>query len=148
MNSLKNTDSFVKWKNVKYVSVLSRRRPEKVTLLGTAVSLLELNFSACYNIRKAVIKCSAGKRDTVVEILIVEDDPNIARTIEVTISLVGYECRICGDGAPLCRRCWSTITIWFCWTSCCPGWMALSDSKNPKQGHAGNLFNSAAGCDG
>ena len=34
-----------------------------------------------------------------VEILIVEDDPNIARTIEVTISLVGYECRICGDGA-------------------------------------------------
>ena len=46
-----------------------------------------------------MIKCSAGKRDTVVEILIVEDDPNIARTIEVTISLVGYECRICGDGA-------------------------------------------------
>ena len=36
-----------------------------------------------------------------VEILIVEDDPNIARTIEVTISLVGYECRICGDGAEL-----------------------------------------------
>ena len=34
-----------------------------------------------------------------VEILIVEDDPNIARTIEVTISLVEYECRICGDGA-------------------------------------------------
>ena len=39
-----------------------------------------------------------------VEILIVEDDPNIARTIEVTISLVGYECRICGDGAAAVRE--------------------------------------------
>jgi|GEM_PF-5696773 len=61
LNSLKNTDSFVKWKNVKYVSVLSRRRPEKVTLLGTAVSLLELNFSACYNVKKSCDKVFGGK---------------------------------------------------------------------------------------
>ena len=33
-----------------------------------------------------------------IRILIVEDDPNIAKTIEVTISLVGYECNICYDG--------------------------------------------------
>lgn len=39
-----------------------------------------------------------------VEILIVEDDPNIARTIEVTTSLVGYECRVCGDGAAAVRE--------------------------------------------
>ncbi|MBQ1332985.1 MAG: response regulator transcription factor [Lachnospiraceae bacterium] len=33
-----------------------------------------------------------------IRILIVEDDPNIAKTIEVTLSLVGYGCEICGEG--------------------------------------------------
>ncbi|MBQ1331489.1 MAG: response regulator transcription factor [Lachnospiraceae bacterium] len=33
-----------------------------------------------------------------IQILIVEDDPNIAKTIEVTLSLVGYGCEICDNG--------------------------------------------------
>lgn len=39
-----------------------------------------------------------------VKILIVEDDPNIAKTIEVTISIVGYDCKICGDGQSAVRE--------------------------------------------
>lgn len=35
-------------------------------------------------------------------ICIVEDDPHIARMIEATLSIGGYESRICGDG----RRRW------------------------------------------
>ena len=31
-------------------------------------------------------------------ICIVEDDPHIARMIEATLSIGGYESRICGDG--------------------------------------------------
>lgn len=39
-----------------------------------------------------------------VKILIVEDDPNIAKTIEITISIVGYDCKICGDGGSAVRE--------------------------------------------
>lgn len=39
-----------------------------------------------------------------VQILIVEDDPNIAKTLEVTISLVGYQCNICRDGLAAVRE--------------------------------------------
>lgn len=34
-----------------------------------------------------------------INILIVEDDPNIAKTIEVTLSIVGYHSAVCADGA-------------------------------------------------
>lgn len=33
-----------------------------------------------------------------INILIVEDDPNIAKTIEVTVAIVGYGCEVCPDG--------------------------------------------------
>ena len=38
------------------------------------------------------------------EILIVEDDENIARMIEVTLSMVGYRCDGCADGSEAVRR--------------------------------------------
>lgn len=67
--------------------------------------MVELNFLDCYNKRKGYdLMYSARKRDTVVKILIVEDDPNIAKTIEVTISIVGYQCKICGDGSSAVRE--------------------------------------------
>ena len=33
-----------------------------------------------------------------IKILVVEDDPNIAKSIEVTTSIVGYQCDCCADG--------------------------------------------------
>ena len=39
-----------------------------------------------------------------VKILIVEDDANIAKTIEVTVSMVGYGCQICGNGEDAVRE--------------------------------------------
>ena len=38
------------------------------------------------------------------EILIVEDDENIARMIEATLSMVGYRCDGCADGSEAVRR--------------------------------------------
>ena len=38
------------------------------------------------------------------EILIVEDDENIARMIEATLSMVGYRCDGCEDGSEAVRR--------------------------------------------
>ena len=38
------------------------------------------------------------------EILIVEDDENIARMIEATLSMVGYRCDGCDDGSEAVRR--------------------------------------------
>ena len=38
------------------------------------------------------------------EILIVEDDENIARMIEMTLSMVGYRCDGCEDGSEAVRR--------------------------------------------
>lgn len=38
------------------------------------------------------------------EILIVEDDENIARMIEATLSMVGYRCDSCEDGSEAVRR--------------------------------------------
>ena len=39
-----------------------------------------------------------------IHILIVEDDPNIARLIQTTLSMSGYESEICSDGANAIRR--------------------------------------------
>lgn len=39
-----------------------------------------------------------------IHILIVEDDPNIARLIQTTLSMSGYESEICSDGASAIRR--------------------------------------------
>lgn len=39
-----------------------------------------------------------------INILIVEDDPNIAKTIEVTTSIVGYRCDRCADGLSAVER--------------------------------------------
>ena len=39
-----------------------------------------------------------------VHILIVEDDPNIAKSIEVTTSIVGYQCDRCADGLTAVKK--------------------------------------------
>lgn len=38
------------------------------------------------------------------KILIVEDEINIAKMIEATLSIVGYKCDICNDGIQACER--------------------------------------------
>ena len=50
-------------------------------------------------------------------ILIVDDEPHIARLIEMTLEPLGQ---------PLVLACWkSSSLIWCCWTSCCRAWTAL-----------------------
>ena len=39
-----------------------------------------------------------------IKILVVEDDPNIAKSIEVTTSIVGYQCDRCADGLTAVKK--------------------------------------------
>ena len=58
-------------------------------------------------------------------ILIVDDEPHIARLIEMTLEPLGQPLVLACDGEqpPTCWK--SSSLIWCCWTSCCRAWTAL-----------------------
>ena len=58
-------------------------------------------------------------------ILIVDDEPHIARLIEMTLEPLGQPLVLACDGEQAADLLEKSSLIWCCWTSCCRAWTAL-----------------------